>query len=151
VGPPWVLGQSVAETTNEGRTYIALLREGEGNERAVSFESPTGEETQVGDEITVDGAEWRVLAIEQEEPPWAGVLVCERADDGGNRSERPSRLEDEPTPPADEPSFLEDDLPLHLRVLRAILEGETRQKRIDHALALANEVYELEANEEFED
>jgi hypothetical protein len=141
----------VAETTKEGRTYIALLREGEGNERAVSFESPTGEETQVGDEITVEGAEWQVLAIEPEEPPWSGVLVCERAEDGGNRPDRRSRVEDEPPLPADEPSFPEDDLPLHLRVLRAILEGEPKQKRIDHALALAHEVYELEANEEFED
>ena len=140
----------MAEISNERPTYIALLREGEGNERAVSFESPTGEETQVGDEITVDGAEWQVLAIEPEELPWAGVLVCERANGESNRSEPPSRLEDELPLQEDEP-IAEQDLPLHLRVLRAILEGEPKQKRIDQALALANEVYELEENGEFED
>ena len=99
----------MAETTNEGRTYIALLREGEGNERAVSFESPTGEETQVGDEITVEGAEWQVLAIEPEEPPWSGVLVCERAEDEVHPSERPSRLEDKLPLPAEEPPVPEDE------------------------------------------
>jgi hypothetical protein len=118
----------MAEMTGERPTYMALLREAEGNERAVSFESLTGE-TAVGDEITVEGVEWRVVAVEHEEPPWAGTLVCERADDV-SPSERPSRLE--------------DDLPLHLRVLRAIVEGQPGQERIDQALALANEVYELE-------
>jgi hypothetical protein len=141
----------VAETTNEGLTYIALLREGEGNERAVSFESTTGEEARVGDEIAVDGTEWQVVAIEPEEPPWAGVLVCERSVAGVNRSKRPLRLDDELPLPAEEPPLQEDDLPLHLRVLRALLEGKPEQERIDHALALANEVYELEANAEFED
>jgi hypothetical protein len=141
----------VAKTTNQGPTYIALLREGKGNERAISFESPTGEETRVGDEITVDGAEWEVLAVEPEEPPWAGVLVCERADEGTDRSERSSRLEVEPPLPAEEPLLLEDDLPLHLRVLRAILEGEPKRNRIDQAVALANEIYELEASGEFDD
>ena len=118
-------------------TYIAVLREAEGNERAVSFENLTGEETAVGDEITVEGAHWRVLAVELEDPPWAGTLVCERAHDVMTASERPSRLEDE--------------LPLHLRVVRAILEGQPTQERMNRALALANEVYELEANGEFED
>jgi hypothetical protein len=127
----------MAEMTDERPTYMALLREAEGNERAVSFESLTGEETAVGDEITVEGAQWRVVAVEPEEPPWAGTLVCERADDVMSPSERPSRLE--------------DDLPLHLRVLRAIVEGQPTQERIDQALALANEVYELEENGEFED
>jgi hypothetical protein len=141
----------VAETRNEGPTYIAVLRQGEGNERAVSFESPTGQETRVGDAITVDGAEWQVLAVEAEEPPWAGVLVCERADDEVDRSERPSHVEEEAPLSPEEQLLPEDELPLHLRVLRAILEGEPRQERIDHALALANEVYELEADGEFED
>ena len=139
----------MAETINERPTYIALLRDAEGNERAISFESPTGEGTHVGDEITIDDAEWQVLAIEQEDPPWAGVLVCERADTRSNRSELPSRLDDEL--PEEDPALSEEDLPLHLRVLRAILEGEPAQKRIDQALALANEVYELEADSEFED
>jgi hypothetical protein len=83
----------MAEMTGERPTYMALLREAEGNERAVSFESLTGE-TAVGDEITVEGVEWRVVAVEHEEPPWAGTLVCERADDV-SPSERPSRLEDD--------------------------------------------------------
>jgi hypothetical protein len=141
----------VAEVSSERLTYIALLREAEGNERAVSFESPTGEEAHVGDEITVDGVEWQVLAVEPEEPPWAGVLVCERADDESAPSESQSRTEDELPLPSEDDPVAEDDLPLHLRVLRAILEGEAKQKRIDHALALANEVYELEANGEYED
>jgi hypothetical protein len=141
----------VAEVSSERLTYIALLREAEGNERAVSFESPTGEEAHVGDEITVDGAEWHVLAIEPEDPPWAGVLVCERADDEVDRSQPSSRMDDELPLVEDDPVPTEDDLPLHLRVLRALLEGEPNQKRIDQALALANEVCELEASIEFED
>jgi hypothetical protein len=140
----------VAEVSSERPTYIALLREAAGNERAISFESPTGEETHVGDEITVDGAEWHVLAIEPEEPPWAGVLVCERADEELDPSERPSRFEEEQSLPEDDLESAED-LPLHLRVLRALLEGEPQQQRIDEALALANEVYELEASVEFEE
>jgi hypothetical protein len=127
----------MAEMTNERPTYIALLREADGNERAISFESLTGKETAVGDEIMVAGAQWRVVAVEPEEAPWAGTLVCERADDVMSPSEDPSRLE--------------DDLPLHLRVLRAIVEGQPKQERIDQALELANEVYELEANDKFED
>jgi hypothetical protein len=128
---------TVAEITGERPKYIALLREAKGNERAVSFESLTGKEAAVGDEITVEGVHWRILAVEPEEPPWAGTLVCERAGDVITSSEPPSRLE--------------DDLPLHLRVLRAIVEGEPTQERIDQALALANEVYELEENDEFEE
>ena len=37
-----------------------------------------------------------------------------------------------------------EDLPLHLRVLRAIIEGQADPERVDRALSLANEVYELE-------
>jgi hypothetical protein len=37
------------------------------------------------------------------------------------------------------------ELPLHLRVLRAIVEGQADQEHIDQALALAHEIYELEA------
>jgi hypothetical protein len=142
----------VAEETDERPRYIARLREAEGNERAISFESLTGKEAAVGDEITVEGAEWRVLAVEPEEPPWAGTLVCERADDVVSPSERPSRLEEDlPPHPSERPSRLAEDLPLHLRVLKAIVEGQPMQDRMDQALALANEVYELEANGEFED
>jgi hypothetical protein len=43
------------------------------------------------------------------------------------------------------------DLPLHLRVLRAIVEGQPTQERIDQALALANEVYELEIGVDLEE
>jgi hypothetical protein len=65
-------------------------------------------------------------------------------------------LDDPPAPlpaevmsPSEAPP--EDDLPLHLRVLRAIVEGEPTQARIDHAISLANEVYELELSADLED
>jgi hypothetical protein len=45
----------------------------------------------------------------------------------------------------------ESDLPLHLRVLRTIVEGQPTQQRIDQALALANEVYELEMSIDLEE
>jgi hypothetical protein len=54
----------------------------------------------------------------------------------------PAPLPSDVMRPSDLPSGPEDDLPLHLRVLRAILEGQP--DRIDHALSLAAEVYELE-------
>ena len=65
--------------------------------------------------------------------------------------EPPAPLPADVMSPSERPSRLEDDLALHLRVLRAILEGQPTQERIDLALALANEVYELEANGHFED
>jgi hypothetical protein len=52
--------------------------------------------------------------------------------------------------PASEPGP-EDDLPLHLRVLRAVVNGQPTQERIDQALLLANEVYELEISVDLED
>jgi hypothetical protein len=128
-------------------TYMALLRESEGFEVAVTFVNSTGEETSVGDEITVQGVGWRVLAVRPEEPPWAGTLVCERAAEVMSASERPSCLEDDPPDvmsASERPSSLEDDLPLHLLVFRAIVDGQAPLERIDQALALANEVYELE-------
>jgi hypothetical protein len=128
----------VVEMPDERPMYIALLREAMGNERAISFESERGKGAAVGDEITVEGVDWRIVAVESEDPPWAGTLVCERADDVVTSAERPSRLE-------------EDDLPLHLRVVRAILEGQPTQQRMTQALSLATEVYELEADAEFED
>jgi hypothetical protein len=123
---------------DEQPMYIALLREAMGNERAISFEGPRGKEAAVGDEITVEGVNWRILAVESEDPPWAGTLVCERVHEVVAPSEHPRRRE-------------EDDLPLHLRVVRAILEGQPTQQRMNQALSLATEVYELEANAEFED
>jgi hypothetical protein len=67
-------------------------------------------------------------------------------------------LDESPAPlPADvmsspeTPTRTEDELPLHLRVLRAIVEGKPTQERIDHAITLANEVYELEMNAELEE
>jgi hypothetical protein len=45
----------------------------------------------------------------------------------------------------------EDELPLHLRVLRAIVEEQPTQERLDQALALAHEVYDLEVSTEFEE
>ena len=139
----------MAEISHERPTYIARLREAEGNERTISFESPTGEEAQVGDEISIDGVEWQVAVIEPEEPPWAGVLVCERPSGGITRSERSAHLEDKDRVPDNDPPLA--DLPLHLRVVRAMLEGEPEQKRINQALALASEVYEFEAPVEFDD
>jgi hypothetical protein len=83
-----------------------------------------------------------VLAVESEEPPWAGTLVCERAET--DDVPEPTDADDVPSPSA-RPFRLKDDLPLHLRVLRALTEGHATQERMDQALALANEVYELEA------
>jgi hypothetical protein len=40
---------------------------------------------------------------------------------------------------------------LHLRVLPTIVEGQPTQERIDQALALANEVYELEMSVDLEE
>jgi hypothetical protein len=61
-----------------------------------------------------------------------------------------------PLPPAvmasAEPSLSQGEMPLHLRVLRAIVEGQTDQDRFDRALVIAQEVYELEtANVALED
>lgn len=57
--------------------------------------------------------------------------------------DRPAPLPPEVTGPA-ELSFREEDLPLHMRVLRAIVEGQTDKERVDRAFSLANEIYELE-------
>lgn len=61
-----------------------------------------------------------------------------------------------PLPPdvmtSSESPYRHGELPLHLRVLRAIVEGQPDQEHIDRALALAHEVYELEtANVALED
>jgi hypothetical protein len=73
-----------------------------------------------------------------------------------NETPAPS-LDEGPTPlPPDvmtsvEPP-LQQELPLHLRVLREIVEGQTDQDRFDRALKIAQEVYELEtANVALED
>ena len=64
-------------------------------------------------------------------------------------------IEDAPSPlPADvmqTEGGLGDELPLHLRILRAIVDGQPTQERIDQALSLANEVYELEISVDLED
>jgi hypothetical protein len=67
------------------------------------------------------------------------------------KGEKTSDTVDEtPAPlPADvmdesEPGNPAEELPLHLRVLRALVEGQPSQERIDQALGLAHEVYELE-------
>jgi hypothetical protein len=66
---------------SEGRpAYVAVLRDADGSEQVVPFESMTGEEAAVGDEITVAGVEWRVMAIEPADAPLAGTLICERAE-----------------------------------------------------------------------
>jgi hypothetical protein len=43
-----------------------------------------------------------------------------------------------------ESSAAQREMPLHLRVLKAIVEGETNPEQFDQALELAQEVYELE-------
>ena len=45
---------------------------------------------------------------------------------------------------ASEPRTADAERPLHLRVLRAMIEGQVDERRVDQALALAQEVYELE-------
>jgi hypothetical protein len=61
-------------------------------------------------------------------------------------------MDDTPTPlPPDvmepsEPPSRHEELPLHLRVLRAIVEGQADQERVDRALELAHEIYELETS-----
>jgi hypothetical protein len=63
--------------------------------------------------------------------------------------ETPTPLPAEVMGRSEELSHSEDDLPLHLRVVKAIVEAEPTQ--LNHALALANEIYELEMNAELED
>jgi hypothetical protein len=65
--------------------------------------------------------------------------------------EPPAPLPADVMSPSEDPSRPEDDLPLHLRVIRAIVEGQPTQERIDQALALANEIYELETTGELEE
>jgi alpha-D-ribose 1-methylphosphonate 5-triphosphate synthase subunit PhnI len=45
---------------------------------------------------------------------------------------------------ASDPRTAQVERPLHLRVLRAMIEGQVDEGRVDQALALAQEVYELE-------
>ena len=45
---------------------------------------------------------------------------------------------------ASDPGTVKGERPLHLRVLRAMIEGQVDEARVDQALALAQEVYELE-------
>jgi hypothetical protein len=65
--------------------------------------------------------------------------------------EPPAPLPADVMSPSEESARPEDELPLHLRVLRAIVEGKPTQERIDYAILLANEVYELEMNAELEE
>ena len=65
--------------------------------------------------------------------------------------EPPAPLPADVMSPSEAPSRPEDDLPLHLRVLRAIVEGKPTQERIDYAISLAHEVYELEMNTDLEE
>ena len=45
---------------------------------------------------------------------------------------------------ASDPRMVPGERPLHLRVLKAMIEGQVDEGRVDQALALAQEVYELE-------
>jgi hypothetical protein len=60
-------------------------------------------------------------------------------------NDTPTPLPPEVMKPSEPPPGL-GELPLHLRVLRAIVEGQPDQERVDRALALAHEVYELETS-----
>jgi hypothetical protein len=66
-------------------------------------------------------------------------------------NEAPSPLPPEVMEPL-ESSAAQREMPLHLRVLRAIVEGQTDPERFDRALEIAQEVYDLEtANIALED
>ena len=56
----------------EAPEFPLILREPDGSERFVMWESVTGEEPAVGDEITVDGEPWTVVEQRDE------AYVCER-------------------------------------------------------------------------
>jgi hypothetical protein len=58
----------------ERPTFTLLLRDRDGTERELAWESVTGEEPAEGDEITADGRAWRVVAERD------GMYVCEPAD-----------------------------------------------------------------------
>jgi hypothetical protein len=75
--------------------------------------------------------------------------VDETTFDAATRDETPTPLPADVMGPSEERPRPEDDLPLHLRVVKAIAEAEP--ERLDHALSLANEIYELEMNAELED
>jgi hypothetical protein len=45
---------------------------------------------------------------------------------------------------ASEPPTVSVERPLHLRVMAAMIHGQVEEERVDQALALAQEVYELE-------
>jgi hypothetical protein len=66
-------------------------------------------------------------------------------------NDAPTPLPSEVMEPS-ESSVLQREMPLHLRVLRAIVEGQSEPERFDRALVIAQEVYELEnANVALED
>jgi hypothetical protein len=60
--------------TPERPTFILLLRDLDGSEREVAWESVTGEEPAEGDEVTVDGRTWRVVAERD------GMYLCAPAE-----------------------------------------------------------------------
>jgi len=52
-----------------------------------------------------------------------------------------------PLPPdvlADSKSASSSELPLHLRVLRMVIQGQVEEERLQQALDIAHEIYELE-------
>ena len=59
--------------TSERPIFMLLLRDRDGTERELAWESVTGEEPAEGDEITVDGRTWRVIAER------GGMYLCEPA------------------------------------------------------------------------
>ena len=60
-------------------------------------------------------------------------------------SEAPKPLPPEVMADSKSPSSL--NLPLHLRVLELIVEGQPEGERLRQALQLANEIYELETTD----
>ena len=59
-------------------------------------------------------------------------------------TDTPTPLPPEVMKPSGSPSGYEN-LPLHLRVLREIVAGHAEEEYVDRAVALAHEIYELEA------
>jgi hypothetical protein len=59
-------------TSPEAPEFALILREPDGSERPVVWESVTGQTPNECDEITVDGEPWRV--VEQR----GDVFICER-------------------------------------------------------------------------
>ena len=58
--------------------YRLVLRAHDGTQTTADFTSTTGDLYDVGDELRMDSGEvWRVVALEDAEPPHLATLICE--------------------------------------------------------------------------